>query len=93
MEGIEEKLLKSRDRKSGQNISENHEKEKHCSTRKEMIQFKSTTTLMRIKSLQGVETTQTSSHSLENLGRSLTSLLSSLRHEAHPHQAKNEKQR
>jgi hypothetical protein len=46
MEGIEEKLLKSRDQKSGQNISENHEKEKHCSTRKEMIQFKSTTTLM-----------------------------------------------
>jgi hypothetical protein len=53
-----------------------------------MIQSKSTTMLMRIKSLQGVETTQTSSHSLEDLGRSLTSLLSSLRHEAHPHLAK-----
>jgi hypothetical protein len=31
MEGIEEKLLKSWDRKSGQNTSENHENEKHCS--------------------------------------------------------------
>jgi hypothetical protein len=49
-----------------------------------MIQSKSTTMLMRIKSLQGVETTQTSSHSLEDLGISLTSL----RHEAHPHLAK-----
>jgi hypothetical protein len=55
---------------------QNHKKEKHSSTRKEMIQSKSTTILMWIKSLQGVETTQTSSHSLENWGD--LSLLSSL---------------
>jgi hypothetical protein len=32
MEGIKEKLLKSRDQKLGQNYSENHENEKRCST-------------------------------------------------------------
>jgi hypothetical protein len=32
MEGIEEKLLKSRNRKSGQKYSKNHKNEKHCST-------------------------------------------------------------
>jgi hypothetical protein len=47
-----------------------------------MIQSKSATMLMRIKSLQGVKFTQTSSHSLEDQGRSL---LSSLRYEAHSH--------
>jgi hypothetical protein len=44
---------------------------------------------MRIKSLQDVETTQTSPHSLEDQGRSL---LSSLRNEAQPHQLQNENQ-
>jgi hypothetical protein len=29
-EGIEEKLIKSRVQKSGQNTSENHKNEKHC---------------------------------------------------------------
>jgi hypothetical protein len=47
-----------------------------------MIQFKSIPILMRIKSLQCVETTKTFSHSLEDRGRTL---LSSLRHGAHPH--------
>jgi hypothetical protein len=46
MEGIEEKLLKSRDKNLGKNISKNHKNKKHCSTRKEMIQFKSTTIFM-----------------------------------------------
>jgi hypothetical protein len=32
MEGIDEKLLKSGDRKSGQKPTENHENEKHCNT-------------------------------------------------------------
>jgi hypothetical protein len=32
MEGIEEKLLKSQDRKLGQKYSENHENGKHYST-------------------------------------------------------------
>jgi hypothetical protein len=32
MDEIEEKLLKSRDRKLGQKYLKNHEKEKHCST-------------------------------------------------------------
>jgi hypothetical protein len=32
MEGIDEKLLKSRDKKSGQKISKHHENEKYCST-------------------------------------------------------------
>jgi predicted glycosyltransferase involved in capsule biosynthesis len=58
------------------NTSKNHEKEKHSSTRKEMIQSKSTAILIQIKSLQGVKTTQTFSHSLEDWGD--LSLLSSL---------------
>jgi hypothetical protein len=33
MEKIDEKLLKSRDKKSGQNTSENHENKKHCRIR------------------------------------------------------------
>jgi hypothetical protein len=33
MEGIKEKLLKSRDRKSGKNATENHENGKHYSSR------------------------------------------------------------
>jgi hypothetical protein len=33
MEEIDEKLLKSRDQKSGQNTSENHKNEKYYSTR------------------------------------------------------------
>jgi hypothetical protein len=48
----------------------------HSNTRKEIIQSKSTSILMRIKSLQGVEITQTSSHS-SKVWRDL-SLLSSL---------------
>jgi hypothetical protein len=31
IEGIEEKLLKSQDRKSGQKYSKKHKNEKHCS--------------------------------------------------------------
>jgi hypothetical protein len=65
MEEIEEKLLRSQNQKSDQNTSENQEKEKHDSARYEMIQSKSTTILMQIKSLQGVETIQTSSHTLK----------------------------
>jgi hypothetical protein len=75
MEGINEKLLKSRNRKSGKNTSENVKNEKHCSSTKEMIQPKRTAILMQIKGLEGVKTTQTSSHSLEDLGD--LSLLSS----------------
>jgi hypothetical protein len=48
------------------NTSENHEKEKHNSTRKEMIQSKSTAILMQIKSLQGVGSIETSSDTLED---------------------------
>jgi hypothetical protein len=76
MKEIKEKLLKSRDWKLGKNTSENNEKEKLSSAQKEMIQSKSIAILMRIKSLQGVETTQTFSHSLEDCGD--LSLLSSL---------------
>jgi hypothetical protein len=36
MEGIK-KLLKSRDKKSDQNTSENYENEKHCSSWREKI--------------------------------------------------------
>jgi hypothetical protein len=43
---IEEKLPKSQGQKSSQNTSKNNEKEKQCSTRKEVIQSKSTTILM-----------------------------------------------
>jgi hypothetical protein len=32
MEGVEEKLLKSQDKKLSQKYSENHENKKHCST-------------------------------------------------------------
>jgi hypothetical protein len=56
-EGIDEQLLK--------NGSENHENRKHCSSRLEMIQPKKTAILMQIKSLQGVESTQSPSCSLE----------------------------
>jgi hypothetical protein len=41
--------------------------EKHSSSTREMIQPKRTAILMQIKGLQGVEITQTSSHSLEDV--------------------------
>jgi hypothetical protein len=75
-EGIEQKLLKPRSQKSGQNAYENHKNGKHRSSRYEMIQSKKTAILIQIKSLQGVESTQTSSLSLKDC-RDL-SLLSSL---------------
>jgi hypothetical protein len=55
IEGIDEKLLKSQDKKSGQNTFQNHENKKHCSTRYEMILLKHMNVLMQIKSLQGEE--------------------------------------
>jgi hypothetical protein len=68
MEGIEEKLLKSWDRKIGPKISKNCKNEKRCSSLGDMIQSKSMPILKQIKCLQGVETTQTFSHSLEDCG-------------------------
>jgi hypothetical protein len=60
------------------NTSKNHENEKHCNTRYEMTLLKHTNVLMQIKSLQGVETATTSSHSLEDWRDLSLSLLSSL---------------
>jgi hypothetical protein len=50
-----------------------------------MIQPKKTAILMQIKSLQGVETTQSSSHSLEDHGELLLlfSLLYDMKHTPH----------
>jgi hypothetical protein len=58
------------------NTSKNHKNGKYCSSRYEMIQPKKATILMQIKSLQGVETIQISSHSLKDWGD--LSFLSSL---------------
>jgi hypothetical protein len=74
--GIKEKLLKSRCNKSGQKYLQNHKNGKHCSSRLEKFQPIRTAILMQIKSLQGVETIQTSSRTLED--REDLSLLSSL---------------
>jgi hypothetical protein len=60
----------------GQNTSEKLENEKHSSSTREMNQLKKTAILMQIKTLQGVETTQTYSNYLEDWGD--LSLLSSL---------------
>jgi hypothetical protein len=76
IEGIKEKLLKSRSQKKANNTSETLENEKHSSTTKEMNQPKRIAILMQVKGLQGVKTTQTSFHSLEDWGD--LSLLSSL---------------
>jgi hypothetical protein len=78
IKGIEEKPLKSRDRKSGQKYSKNHKNDQHCSTIYEMIYPKSTAILMQVKSLQGVEIATTSSHSMEDWRDLSLSLLSSL---------------
>jgi hypothetical protein len=58
------------------NASKYHKNGKHCSSREEVIQSKKTAILIQIKSLQGVESTQTSSRSMEDQGD--LSLLSSL---------------
>jgi hypothetical protein len=50
------------------NTSENLQHEKHSSSTKEMNQPKRTPILMQVKGLHDVKTTQTSSHSLEDLG-------------------------
>jgi hypothetical protein len=62
--------------KIGPKYLKNLKNEKYCSSTKEMIPPKRTAVFMQIKGLQGVETTQKSSHSLEDW-RDL-SLLSSL---------------
>jgi hypothetical protein len=63
-------------KKKANNTSETLENEKHSSTTKEMNQPKRIAILMQVKGLQGVKTTQTSFHSLEDWGD--LSLLSSL---------------
>jgi hypothetical protein len=67
-EEIEERLFKLQEWKLGKNTSENQVNEKHFSTYKEVIQSKHMDVLMQIKSLQCVETTQISFHSLEGWG-------------------------
>jgi hypothetical protein len=49
--GIEEKLLKSRSKKTKKNIQKNLKNEEHCISTKKMIQPKKTTILMQIKGL------------------------------------------
>jgi hypothetical protein len=66
MEGIEEKLLKSRSQNRAKNTSKNLENEKHCSSTREMNQPKKTAILMQTMSLQGMETNQISSCSMED---------------------------
>jgi hypothetical protein len=72
MEGIEEKLLKSQEHKTGQKYSKTHRKRKIGFTLRDEIQSQRSAILMKIKCLQGVETARTSSHSLEDWGESLT---------------------
>jgi hypothetical protein len=62
--------------KIGPKIPQKIKKMKNILAQKEVIQSKPTNVLVQIKSLEGVETTQTSSHSLEDWGD--LSLLSSL---------------
>jgi hypothetical protein len=62
--------------KIGPKIPPKIKKMKNILAQKEVIQSKPTNVLVQIKSLEGVETTQTSSHSLEDWGD--LSLLSSL---------------
>jgi hypothetical protein len=75
-EGIEENSSNHKVKNWAKNTSKNLRNEKHYSSTKKMIQPKRTAILMQIKGLQGVETTQTSSHSLEDWED--LSLLSSL---------------
>jgi hypothetical protein len=62
--------------KIGPKIPPKIKKMKNILAQKEVIQSKPTNVLVQMKSLEGVETTQTSSHSLEDWGD--LSLLSSL---------------
>jgi hypothetical protein len=57
MEGIKEKLLKSQEHKIRQKYSKNHRKRKTGCTLGEKIQSQSSAILMKIKRLQGMETT------------------------------------
>jgi hypothetical protein len=82
-EGIEEKLLKSQEHKIWWKFSENHRKRKMGCTLGDKIQSQRSDILMKIKCLQDVETTQTSSHSLEDWGESLTISPLFLTFEAH----------
>jgi hypothetical protein len=75
-EGIEEKLLKSQKHKIGRKYSKNHRKIKTGCTLGDEIQSQRSAILVKMKRLQGVETTQTSFHSFEDWG--YLSLLSSL---------------
>jgi hypothetical protein len=68
MKGIEEKILKSQEHKIGQKYSQNHRKRKTGCTLGDEIQSQISAILMKIKHLQGVETVQTSSHSLKDWG-------------------------
>jgi hypothetical protein len=72
MEEIEEKLLKSQEHKIGRKYSKNDKKRKIGYTLGDEIQSQRLAILMKIKCLQGVESVQTSSHSLEDWGESLT---------------------
>jgi hypothetical protein len=72
MEKIEEKLLKSLEHKIRQKYSENHRTRKMGCTLGDKIQSQRLAILMKINRLQGVQTTRTSSHSLKDLGESLT---------------------
>jgi hypothetical protein len=80
------KILISRNRKSGKNTSENQKKTLQHVKGDDSIQKHSYIDVNQ-------EFTRFGNHSdilslYKRLGRSLTSLLSSLRHEAHPHLAK-----
>jgi hypothetical protein len=55
--GIEEKLFKSQEHKIGQKYSKNHKKRKMACTLGDEIQSQRSAILMKIKRLQGVETT------------------------------------
>jgi hypothetical protein len=70
--GIKEKLLKSQEHKIGRKYSKNHRKRKMGCTLGDKIQSQRSAILMKTKRLQGMETTRTSSHSLEDWGESIT---------------------
>jgi hypothetical protein len=72
MEGFKEKLLESQEHKIGRKYSKNKRKRKMGCTPGDEIQSQRSAILMKMKHLQGVETTRTSFHSLEDWGESLT---------------------
>jgi hypothetical protein len=82
MEVIKEKLFNSWSKNLGQKYLQKSWMKNITAQDSRWFNPKKIAILMQIKSLQGMKTTQISSYSLEDW-RDLTSLISSLKHEAH----------